>query len=388
MITCQNCDHVNPMGTIFCHSCGERLNVSVDAISQSVAGTKKANLDDNVFRWGRSAVALGLFLLISALILRYVVVPPLPYLEYPVSAPITLFPKEAPPWAANMPDANGPATPGPASPAVTSAGPNQPTPVAPPGARLAWRRTNAVNLLIGFQLDQKTILGWQQTLLADQIKDGSFPGDDPIAATALVTAAFQAYPNTDAVITAAGRARAWLKQHTAEALQKPSLTRTLFALALLDAEELDPITRGNLGVFLLDGGAPVWQSYLLSLYPVADRPTQLSALRQSLKTPLWSCYFDLVLGQKPKPDPALLSAEAAKSLSGGELRMVWAFIAWQLPVAPKALAESLKTWSGSAPASVSADLAKACGKHAAEAVALLTVTAPLRLPPLWLQPKR
>ncbi len=110
-----------------------------------------------------------------------------------------------------------------------------------------------------------------------------------------------------------------------------------------------------------------------------------SALKPSASIPAWwNDYFALLgNGPAPKSDPALFAASAAPT--AGEERMVWAFTAWQHPVNPKDLAATLHAWTAAAPAPVAADLAKACGPHTAEAVALLSACAPLRLPPLAFQ---
>jgi hypothetical protein len=252
------------------------------------------------------------------------------------------------------------------------------------GSRLAWRREHAAAVLAGLGIDAARIQAWQRALLADQQADGGFPGGDALAATALAATALQAAPGDEAVVAAAARARDWLLAHAGGITQKPSLGRTLFALALLDAEQLSDAQRGSLSVYLVDGGAPLWQAWLLPLYPAAVRPGQFPALSSALKTPLWSDFLAL-LGSGPRPPPAPSRYAAAAAPTGGEERMVWAFTAWHQPVSPGDLADALHAWSAADPAPVAAELAKACGAHAAEAVALLACAAPLRLPPLALR---
>ena len=83
-------------------------------------------------------------------------------------------------------------------------------------------------------------------------------------------------------------------------------------------------------------------------------------------------------------DPKIPWSEGAKALRSGEDRLVWADTAWADPVAPLDLIAALRTWALTDPLPVSAGLGKAAGANAQVAVAILGVTAPLRLPPLWL----
>jgi hypothetical protein len=373
MIPCQKCGHINPLGTSFCRGCGTRLEFDYEAVAASVAGTKRDHRDENVFTWGRSALTLCGFALICALIVRYVMVPPMPLLEYPLAPSIALFPKDAPPWTgATL--ASG-AVAGPAS-GATAAG-------ATGGPITAWRQSSAARTLSALGVSTLKLDAWVAQLVKVQHADGGFPGDDDLAATALGVLALDAYPTTAATRAAAAKGLAWLQAHAAGLGSRPPLGRTLLALALAEADRLDPTLRGALEPFLIDGSEPAWQALLLSALPVSDRSTQQSAVRGALKTPIWSAYFTLLDGGVPTPDAALFGLDGAKALRSGEDRLVWAATAWADPVAPLDLVAALRTWALTDPLPVAAGLNKA-GPTAQLAVAILAVTAPVRLPPLWL----
>ena len=91
MITCQLCGHDNPLGTIFCRSCGTRLVVDYQAIEQSVHKTRVSEHDHSLLNSGRSALMLCSFALVCALIARYVVVPPMPPTVPPPAPVIEIF---------------------------------------------------------------------------------------------------------------------------------------------------------------------------------------------------------------------------------------------------------------------------------------------------------
>ncbi len=91
MITCQVCAHDNTLGTVFCRSCGTRLVVDYESIEQSVHKTKVADRDHALLQSGRSAMLLGSFALVCALIARYVVVPPMPSIVPPPAPVLDIF---------------------------------------------------------------------------------------------------------------------------------------------------------------------------------------------------------------------------------------------------------------------------------------------------------
>lgn len=375
MIPCQKCGHINPLGTSFCRGCGTRLEFDYEAVAASVAGTKRDHQDEHVFTWGRSALTLCGFALICALIVRYVMVPPMPLLEFPLAPPIALFPKDVPAWTgATL--ASGAA----ATPAASTA----PAGGAPSGPITAWRQAAAARTLTALGISTLKLNAWIAQLVTAQHADGGFPGDDDLAATALAVLALDAYPAAPATRAAAAKGLAWLQVHAAGLGSRSPLARTLMALALAEADRFEPTLRSALEPFLIDGREPAWQALLLSALPAADRSAQQGAVRGALKTPIWNAYFILLDGGTPTPDAALFGLEGAKALRSGEDRLVWAGTAWANPVAPLDLIAALRTWALIDPLPVSAGLSKAAGANAQVAVAILGVTAPVRLPPLWL----
>lgn len=374
MITCQKCAHSNPIGTIFCRGCGVRLEFNLQDIEQSIVGTKKADLDDKVFRWGRSSFALCGFLLVCSLVLRHVVAPPMPPSDWPDAPLLPLIPKDPPAWAANgIPSATGTAG------AAALRGPVE------FNGRLAWRRTHAPLILGGLGIDRTKLTAWQQAIAATVGADGSVAGDDPLAANALAMLALQACPGDEGVDAAIVRCHGWLTKRMGELITaKDPVARTLGALALMDAELMPATERAKLNVYLVDGKAAFWQAWMLPLYPADDRPTQFAAMRADLKGPVWDSWFELATGGVARPDTVRLSSTAANALTFGEDRLLWAASSWPRPALPLDLAHTLAAWSTQPPLPVAAALAQKCGPQAATAVAVLTIATPLRLMPLAL----
>jgi hypothetical protein len=374
MISCQKCAHDNPIGTVFCRGCGVRLEVNLQDIERSIIGSRKADLDDHVFRWGRSSFALCGFLLVCALVLRHVVAPPMPPSDWPDAPLLPLIPKDPPAWAVN-------AIPNTSS-LAGGAALNGPVDF---NGRLAWRRDHAAALLTGLGIERAKLVALQQAVAATVGADGTVAGDDPLAATALAALALQACPGDEGVDAAIVRCHGLLTRRVGELVTaKEPLARTLGALALLDAELLPAGERAKLNVYLVDGKAAFWQAWMLPLYPADDRPTQLAALRAELKGPAWDSWFELVAGGVARPDPVRLGSAAANALASGEERLVWAAAAWARPALPLDLAHTLAAWCGQPAAPVAVALTQKCGPQAATAVAVLTVAAPLRLTPLAL----
>jgi hypothetical protein len=114
MIPCDACGNQNPLNTRFCRQCGERLVINQDVVAQAL---QDDFAEGRSLRWmarGSSAVSVGGFLLVCALVLRLVVVPPLPLADVPpVDAgsvmpevlPVAETAKGAPPAAKAKPPA-------------------------------------------------------------------------------------------------------------------------------------------------------------------------------------------------------------------------------------------------------------------------------------------
>jgi hypothetical protein len=101
MIPCQKCGHQNPLGTMFSTACGTKIEVSMADIQGSVmatAGDKKA---DEMFTNGVNALAVGGFILIAALIFRFVVIPAPQAPQIPAPEPLSpaqIFSPTSPEW--------------------------------------------------------------------------------------------------------------------------------------------------------------------------------------------------------------------------------------------------------------------------------------------------
>jgi hypothetical protein len=366
MILCQKCLHDNPLGTTFCHSCGTRLVVNLSDVERSVLAARRDEKDERLLRSGFSAIALSSFLLIVALILRFCLVPDMPAIELPSPVIGRVFPETPPGWSTRAPATQ--------ALSVTAGAISSP--------RLAWRHAQAAAVLAGAGIDLARMALWQTTVLSAQEADGSVKTADTLAATALTAAALQAAPLSTACENGAARARTYLQAHLEHLAHQPPLTRTLVALALMDAEELSETQRAAGSAALVDGAAPLWQCYLLPLYPAAQRPLQYPTLTTAWSTGVAADFFALLAG-RPLVDEISRYARSAMP-NGGEERLLWVFTAWNNPVSPKQIIDALHALSAMEPAPVSSELNQACGAGAATAVALLTLSAPMHVPPLWL----
>lgn len=367
MIPCQKCGNSNPLGTVFCRSCGVRVEVNLSAVKVAVQETNSANRDISILKWGRSAVSLCGFLLICALLLRYVAVPRPPAPDIPSAPDLQLFSDKAA-WVAK-------AAAAPPAPTAKS--------LIPDASRLAWRALQGPALLAAYNLDQRPINDALALIIAQQKADGSFPGGQPLAATALAALTLQAWPREPLQRQAAEKARAWINSQWKGLGRHPPLTRALATAALADAEVLTKEQRTHLGALLVDGSSPVWQSFLLPLLPTDQRLTTV-ALEGKLSAPAWTAWFALLGGKTPDSDAQVWSSDHAASLTTGEERFLWAQLAWFHPLAPVDLAQTLRDWNQQPPAPVSDELAQACGELARPALQVLTLTAPVRLPILRL----
>ena len=92
MISCDTCGSVNPLGTRWCHQCGNKLNIDAHKVQAAVAATDAAQADDRFVAMGRSTLNLGIFLLLVVIILRLALVPNLPQPDVPVNIPAEVVP--------------------------------------------------------------------------------------------------------------------------------------------------------------------------------------------------------------------------------------------------------------------------------------------------------
>ncbi len=376
MVPCPKCGNINPLGTRYCRACGEKIEVTFGMIQASVGATQVQNRDTVILGWGRSAIALSVFLLICAVVLRTVLVPALPRADLPPVPTGDVFPSTT----ESKPGANGTTTT-----AAVVVGAAETT------SRLVWRRINGEYILRDLRLNYPRLHARLDTLAATQMDDGSFPGEDKLAATALACLALQSFPS-DRTLAAAQRARAVLTKALPDLQFKPALARTLTIAALADAEELTAAQLAPMRTYLIDGKAAVWQALAVAALPSALRPKEkdLVLLRTALPgNERWTLLIALLGGNVPADvRPSLFSVDSAAGLKLGEERLVWAFSAWQFHPSPDALLETLRAWSSSDTAApVDPEVSQKCGPTASSSVAILATTTPLRVLPLALFPR-
>lgn len=107
MIPCDACGHQNPIATRFCRSCGAKLVVRQETVFKAVADDLAEGRSLRWIQRGNSAVAIGGFLLVCALVLRYAVVPPFPRVDIPPVDAGSIVPDKlpVPPAVPPAPDA-------------------------------------------------------------------------------------------------------------------------------------------------------------------------------------------------------------------------------------------------------------------------------------------
>lgn len=371
MIPCKACGHDNPMTTVFCRSCGARIEFDAAKLGQSIQQDNAAKRDRDVLQWGRSAISLCAFALAVALVLRYIAVPQPPPADVPATGDMPLF-ASSPDWAAATLAAP---TTGTLDDLVTQAG------------RLEWRMRNGNGFLSAFSLDFAPLTAAQNTLLAAQRPDGSFTGGtNDIAATALGALGLQAWPRDPSHLAAAARARAWLDGNWKKLSGTDPTAKALAIGAFLDAESLSEARRKQLGALLVDGSSPLWQAINLVLMTPAERPKELVALRNALPAEHWAAYFALFDSPPSKPTSAPLKlwfTGYGTGLATAEERLPWLFLSWQSPRAPDELADVLRTWTGAATIPVGDQLTALAGATIAQpALRLLMAATPVRVPAL------
>lgn len=357
MITCASCGISNPMGTRWCRQCGTKLELNVQQVQAAVSATAEAASDDNLVTAGRNTLALGGFLLVTAFILRLAFVPDLPPVEAPLTLPDRIIPEVE------------------RAAAVASAGSGN-TAIA--SRRLRWRATVCRPLANQLGLDLEAMDAARERISATQKADGTWPGEDPLAATGLAALALQAWPS-DEGLGRATRARAWAATQLQDATRRTPLGRTLAIAALDDAEELGQAERNRLQAYLIDGKSPQLQAWMLAGTPPANQPPELGLVRDALKTDVWQWYFTVVTGGTPDLDAQRFYAETVGTVAA-EDRPAWSTLAWTRLPAPADTATILQGWSRNPPPAASDPALAKAGTHVADALWLIALAAPSRLP--------
>lgn len=365
MIPCSTCSFANPMGTRWCRQCGAKLELDAKQIEASVSATNAATADGRWLEHGRSALGIGGFVLVTTIILRVALVPTLPRADIPTQLPAQVVPlferTSAPALVA-----------GPGNTVIAS-------------ERLRWRAATCRVQANSLGLDLAALDLAHERLLKAQKADGSFAGSDPLAATGLALLGLQAWP-TDDGLAAAAKGRVWLNAQLADPSRRQPLGRALALAALEDAQELSAGARARLIAYVIDGKAARWQAWMLAGVPAADRPAELGLISDGLARDQaetdWLPLLALGSGKRPEIDAKHYFSEAAAGIAGID-RLPWTLLAWQLTPAPLDLVEVLKGWSRAPVPALGDELSKVAGPTAADAVWLMTLAAPSRLPPLW-----
>jgi hypothetical protein len=359
VIPCPNCTFVNPLGTRFCRSCGERIEVKLSQVAESVTKTNKSNRETSLVKAGMSSLTLGGFLLVAAIIFRCTLVPDVPAPDLPPVAMQDLIPETF-----GKPQASA-------------------TTAATVGPRLSWRRNQGTAMLAAVGVDRDRLKTWQTSVRQAQKDDGSFGGSDQLMATALGALALQSAPDPEQ-LAAAAKARAWLKGHAKDIAGRTGLTRSLVLAALIDAEDMPPdVLTANQG-YLVDDQAPQWQALAIAMLPSIARHTEHTTLRNNSQDGLWTGWWDAVENKPGVVSDTALATVDTNNLVTGEDRMMWAHEAWFLAASGDDYTRILEGWSRTDPAPVNADLLAKTGPWAPAAVAIITMAAPLRMPPLAL----
>ena len=63
MIICQKCGHENPLGTLYCRNCGEKISMTASTVMGGMANDQAADRLNQLYRYSRNAMSLGVALL-------------------------------------------------------------------------------------------------------------------------------------------------------------------------------------------------------------------------------------------------------------------------------------------------------------------------------------
>jgi len=363
MYPCSKCGIINPLSTRFCRNCGERIELTRMMINKSVTTTTVGKYDAMIAGWGRSTLTLGVFALVCALVFRYVAVPTMP--------------------TADLPQAN------PGEP-LAELGANAGLAGTPEASeRLRWRRLNASRMMGDLGLDMAALRIPLDAALKNQSANGIVSGStDSISATALAALAWQGLPD-DRLLDAARRARGFLLGKLGDMPGMDPTPRALLLTALIDAEALNDNQLLAYRHWLRDPKQAAIQALAVACLKPSQRmkPDDMRLLANAMKDERWSMLIEIFQGRQPlNVLPAQFDLKAAAALDSGEDRIWWSLLAWQVAVAPVNLTDTLKAWTTS-PANISPELSARGGKDAAALINVIAITTPLRLTPLWLQPR-
>lgn len=395
MIPCQDCQHDNPLGAVFCHRCGARLQVSIQQVAGSVAVTNRDAQVERVFRAARSAVIIAAFLFVVAVIFVVAVVPELPppsITPAPAHNAATLFTSDVA-WS----DAQ--------APAEAAVPPPLPEDIELETIELMdWRASEglqrALKLGIGDPTDERVgldTLGTAQVeILQHQNMNGSFRGTDVLGATALATLALQAAPlaahlqRGQEIRRARAKAVEWLAARQRTLVGKDPVVRVLTACALLESGTIqDDSAVRDLIHHLSDGDAAKWQAVGLLSVPselrAAAAPRGPALVARALSDdPVGKVLGGLLWAETAETlvDDTAFARVAASKPTGVDL-LAWALASWYRGVDPVGLETHLQQIARAGAVSAGDDLRRMAPLFADKAMAILACTAPARAPVTW-----
>jgi hypothetical protein len=379
MIVCNHCGAKLSLGTMFCAACGQRVTVDFSMVQQSVNQQQNKQLSDNIWQTGRNALAFAVFLISAAMILRYLMVPQPPVAEMPLQSAQSasaIFHPTMPAWIRRDGPAKSSAAPAANLSALADRDPSL----------LAWRKRQGDFVLGSTGVDLTQIGNWQIAILNKQRPDGSWAGGDPLAATGLACLALQAYPGLPEIEPALHKAWPWLLSRVTRPLaNRDPLAFHLAAWALIDAGRLEPAQIATLRPSMTDGSLAKWQALALMSLPPKDRPERISALRISLRDPLWQHTIQPFANEPAgKPNLDLFGPDTLGSIQEID-RIAWMCGLWRLGHDPKLMREVLRDWTKDTTAPTApASLRTLAGEIPADhGMAILATTAPLRCPMTW-----
>lgn len=365
MIPCNHCGADNPLGTMFCRGCGQRIEVDPNQILDSVKQTQSENRGQQILLTGRNAVAMCGFLFMAAMVVRMVIVPAMPDQRMPLTDPrlgdeLLQAPQQV--AAPEIPLALG----------------------AQDDRLLSWRSNNADRQLQALGIDREQVRIQQRRIAKQQTDSGGFPGPDEISATALAVLALQAYPGDPEIDQAALRGAEWLHVRRRRVIDGSNhQARSLLAMALMERDMLDRNDIAIAANVLGSGNRLDLQALTLPLFSPEQRPKDILVLRRQLGTqPLWLHYLDLFSAEPlvTTADHELFTPAQVRELSLFDA-WVWSQTAWLRAAAPQAQSQVLAAWS--APTGIQkepGDLAATTGALTQDALAVLAICAPVRVP--------
>jgi hypothetical protein len=385
MIICPHCGHENPLGTLYCRSCGEKLGMTASTVMGGVAADQAADRANLLYRYSRNALSIGVGLLVLGIVVVIAFEPDLPRVTQPIYSPrsatnLLTEPAAAASWR-QADDAR--------IQAILAA-----ETAKLEGAALSlaeWRRAEGVRLVDVVGVRRDRLQAWQADLIAGAQENGSYDGPDPTnvnqryATTALVALGCLAYPADELATLHGQKALDYLASKTRFIRTLTDKTvRNLVIAALLLGERVEGADLTFYRSLLADGQAPEIAAWAIAFFPPGQGPRSYAQLSKVLgKRPLYAAMLDLQLeSQRREPiGTSILDSSALQSFNAWD-RVVWGLVAWQGGVVPSRSVPQMVEWSSGPAAAVPAKLADLAGDKAGLALQILAAAGVAQLPPI------